>query len=551
MRKLLFVPLVLLAMTNAVRSQMGTTELQQYVDRQLQRVAQLWQENRIEEAMPILETLRATPGIEKLESVWMNLLYNLACAHSRLGHKDQALAALGEAVTAGFSDFGLLQRDTDLDSIRPDPRFQELAGQARAKGQFWDNPVWETPYRPQLSADEMAAGLAKLWAEIKYDFVWYDRLALANWDSLYMAFLPRVRDAQSTLAYFRLLSEMCAHLHDGHTRVNAPNELVPELYYCPPLKTLQVEGRVLITAVLDDSLRKSGIVPGLQIVRIDGTAVKEYAEREFASSISVSTAQALTWQMYSYYLLCGPRQKPVELSLQDAKGREFTRALPRNRVSWAHPPVTYRRVGRNIAYVTLPTFGSDEIARQFDSLFADVATADALILDLRDNTGGNSAVGYAILGCLTDSIFAALRSSERIYRPGHRPYGSPPDSWETELVTWPPNGRKLFSRPVALLIGPATGSAAEDFAVAFEVMKRGKLIGEPTGGSTGQPLTFALPGGLAGIVCVDWCTYPDGKEFVGIGIQPDIIVHSTIKSIRAGRDPVLEAAIQHLEKHGR
>jgi hypothetical protein len=38
-------------------------------------------------------------------------------------------------------------------------------------------------------------------------------------------------------------------------------------------------------------------------------------------------------------------------------------------------------------------------------------------------------------------------------------------------------------------------------------------------------------------------TYPDGKEFVGVGVQPNKLVVPTIADLRANRDTVLEAAL--------
>ena len=77
-------------------------------------------------------------------------------------------------------------------------------------------------------------------------------------------------------------------------------------------------------------------------------------------------------------------------------------------------------------------------------------------------------------------------------------------------------------------------------------MKRGKTIGEPTGGSTGQPLLFALPGGGKARICVKRDLFPDGREFVGKGIQPDISVAPTVSGIRSARDTVLEHALELL-----
>jgi C-terminal processing protease CtpA/Prc len=101
---------------------------------------------------------------------------------------------------------------------------------------------------------------------------------------------------------------------------------------------------------------------------------------------------------------------------------------------------------------------------------------------------------------------------------------------------------------VALLVGPRTFSAAEDFAMAFDVMKRGILVGEATAGSTGQPLVFDLPGGGTARICVKRDSYPDGREFVGKGIQPTIVVAPTVADLRAGRDPVLERAVAALQE---
>jgi transcriptional regulator GlxA family with amidase domain len=53
-------------------------------------------------------------------------LVNVACLEARLGHREQALAALETAVAAGFRARWRLADDEDLDSVRADPRFAAL-----------------------------------------------------------------------------------------------------------------------------------------------------------------------------------------------------------------------------------------------------------------------------------------------------------------------------------------------------------------------------------------------------------------------------------------
>ena len=54
------------------------------------------------------------------------LLYNLGCIHALAGDPEEALECLDRAVAGGLSQKDWLIHDSDLDSIRSHPRFQEL-----------------------------------------------------------------------------------------------------------------------------------------------------------------------------------------------------------------------------------------------------------------------------------------------------------------------------------------------------------------------------------------------------------------------------------------
>ncbi len=52
--------------------------------------------------------------------------YNLACSHALLGDKSEALDALERAIELGYDDREHLEKDSDLDSLRSEPRFVAL-----------------------------------------------------------------------------------------------------------------------------------------------------------------------------------------------------------------------------------------------------------------------------------------------------------------------------------------------------------------------------------------------------------------------------------------
>jgi C-terminal processing protease CtpA/Prc len=92
----------------------------------------------------------------------------------------------------------------------------------------------------------------------------------------------------------------------------------------------------------------------------------------------------------------------------------------------------------------------------------------------------------------------------------------------------------------------ATFSAADGFLVAWKNSGRAKIVGKPNGGSTGQLLSITLPGGGTARVCTKKDTFPDGTEWVGKGIVPDILVHPALADVQAGRDTALERALAFL-----
>lgn len=491
--------------------------------------------------------------------------YNAACAFALAGKTEEAFRYLEQAIARGFTNVEHIKQDSDLNSLHSDPRWQKMIERAESKRKeqqsafwnqkaFWDNPALNTPYKENLSEEEKVAGLSKFWSEVKYNFVNFDLVPDLNWDAVYLSYLPRVRQTKSTLEYYFLLREMCAKLRDGHTNVYFPEALRDEALSRPPITTRLIEDKVLVTNVYDDALKQSGIERGQEVLEVDGIPVKQYAEQRVAPYQSVSTRQDLEVRMYDYALLSGSINNAVELTLRDKQGNTFKKSIPRMKgaeLGKRFPqtqPFAFKLLPGNVAYVALNSFGDNRAAEMFEEKFDEIAKTDALIIDLRENGGGNSGVGYSVIGHLTDKPFKTSRWYTRQYRPTFRAWGRAQDTFGKEAGEASPNGKKLYVKPVIVLTSPRTFSAAEDFAVAFSFMKRGLIIGEPTGGSTGQPLGFSLPGGGGARVCTKRDTFPDGRDFVGVGVQPDKAVKPTVTDFHAGRDTVLEAALVEIKQ---
>jgi C-terminal processing protease CtpA/Prc len=481
------------------------------------------------------------------------LYYNAACASALAGRKESAFDLLEKAIAAGYTKVDAIRADTDLASLHADSRFEALMAQTAnaevRRQRMWDNPAFDTPYQPRLDEDQRVAGLSRLWSEAKFNFASFDLVPDLDWDALYLKTLPEVRAAASTADYYQVLRRFIAQLHDGHSSVRPPVEVANQLDSQPGVRTALVEGRVFIVDLLDPKLADAGVAPGLEITAIEGQPVQAWAQAHVAPYQPASTPQDLASRTYERALLSGPLDQPARVTVRDADGQSRELSLPRmpardfETAVWAGPVFQWRMLPGNIAYMRVLHFGDDSAAAGFREHYDEIAKADGLVIDVRENGGGNSSNGYQLLAMLTDKPFAGSSWQTREYVPAYRAWGRPEGNHAEAASQMQPDGELHYAGPVLVLTSARTYSAAEDFVVAFDAMQRGRIIGQPTGGSTGQPLLFDLPGGGNARVCTKRDRYPDGREFVGVGVQPQVVVAPKAADFLAGRDTVLDAAV--------
>ncbi|MGH9510373.1 MAG: TPR end-of-group domain-containing protein, partial [Terriglobales bacterium] len=72
------------------------------------------------------KALDLTRRARALEPEDSGVLYNVGCNYALLGESEEAMRCLEKAVGLGFGHKEWLANDTDLDSLRSNPRFQTL-----------------------------------------------------------------------------------------------------------------------------------------------------------------------------------------------------------------------------------------------------------------------------------------------------------------------------------------------------------------------------------------------------------------------------------------
>jgi carboxyl-terminal processing protease len=534
---------------------LAETPVQRF-EQQSAQASSLAQQKSYREAAAVLEKMAADPSLTA-QTNWPDRLYDLACAYAMAGAPDKALTTLEDAVAMGaMVEAGDVEKQPDLASLRDNARFKLVVDRLKKRMLLWqDNPAIATAYKPVLSEEEKVAGLSKIWSEARFNFPFFDRISELDWDGAYMAALPQVRATQTTEDYYRVLSRFTALLMDGHTRVLPPTELMDRFNGVTAVDTRLVEGKIMVTGVSDPTLKALGIRTGAEVVSIDGKPALDYAKTEPTPYVFGFTPQDRAVWQYGFQLLRGPVGQPVQLSVKDAHGKTFSAAVPRvhNEGAFGILPkldrtASFKMLPGNIAYLEINWFIDDAGLKALKENFAVASAADGLIIDIRQNGGGNDDNSHDLVKALADKPFQGSNWRTVDYKASYRSWNRPTGWLRSPAPTFQPNPDLHYGKPVVVLISGRTYSAAEDFLVSFISSGRGKLVGETSGGSTGNPMLLRLPGGGMAFICTKDDSFADGRVFEGVGIAPDVTVKPTIADIRAGRDPVIEKAVAMLKK---
>lgn len=249
--------------------------------------------------------------------------------------------------------------------------------------------------------------------------------------------------------------------------------------------------------------------------------------------------------------------------------------------------------GKHVGYIYLPTF--DESGALADHVLSRIIRAlkvfnnraDALVVDITDNTGGNLMFMYAVLSVLTDyplkvPAHKELLIQEDVYKAAlfynlFKGYEiSPAQSQEssetlsgypltkkvveqilsytsTVMQTWEsgarmtdllylfgvdevmPNPDCQFKKPIIVLTNEFNFSCADFFPAIIQDNKRGKIFGKKTAGAGGYVKNYPHTSrfGVQGFSLTASIAYrPDGTPIENLGVTPDLPYNLTINDVR-------------------
>jgi tricorn protease len=365
-------------------------------------------------------------------------------------------------------------------------------------------------------AGEFTQMFEEAWAQMEENF--YDETFRGlDWNKIktrYGAFLPYANSRQDIRV---LLNDMLGELNSSHTGFGTFGDD----------ETVALSNRTVEPGIVFDNKNpftvkrivargpadKKGIniQPGDVLVKVNGNEVNPALDR-------------------SMYFTQPSPDRELRLTFKNATANYDVNIHPATNISnalydeWidANQKSVDEKSKNKIAYTHMKNMGTPELEAFFKDIANDFYKKDALILDLRYNTGGN--VHDEVLRYLSQKTYLKWK-----YRNGSL------------------TGQSNFApadKPIVLLINEQSLSDAEMTAEGFKALKLGTIVGNETyrwivfttGTSLVDGSSLRLP---------SWGCYTlDGKDIEFAGVQPDVKVLNNFDDKMSGRDPQLDKAIE-------
>ncbi len=401
----------------------------------------------------------------------------------------------------------------------------------------------------QLSAADRAQLVAMVWSDARSSAAAWPG-PRADWDSALGAALRAAAPPQSDLLFYRRLARLVALLDDGQARVQPPPTLRSRVAR-PPLLLRSVEHRPFVLDYAEnDEMRVARPERLAEIVAVQGIPAAAWIADSIVPEVAAATPEA-RWARAVAAMLEGEKGTALHLQVSvpggEQRGLSVTRSVSlADRWPLEPPPLRVDSLPDGIVVVRLTALSDPEVVQEFDRAFPAFGGVRGLILDLRDASGDSPGYGDRILARLTTGPFPTVLRRTPQYRPGLRALGSPDSaaSWHTLAADTiaPRSDRPAYTGPLAVLSSALTSGAAEGFLAAFRNTSRGVIIGTTSAGSPGTPLDLALVKRWTMRLSATRDAFPDGTEFSGRGVAPEIPVVETVSDFLAGRDATLERA---------
>lgn len=383
----------------------------------------------------------------------------------------------------------------------------------------------------------------------------------------------KINEPMNSIEFYKAIAPLVSLLKDGHTNVFIPNDLFNECLTFTGKRQFPLVVEIRDNKIFNKkSMIKEVDIPiGAEILSINDIKtekiIKELKKYETGMRDQYKEVKLerdfyfLLWLEYQFL-----DEYKLTYSYGDKKDTVLAKGVHKykldgqlNKLYKYDDKYRYEILDENICYLDFNSFSDYDSFDQFlKGMFKEISekNIENLIIDLRDNGGGNSSLGDLLIYYIYDKPFYMfsridVKISKQIIERDN--WGDVSQIGETVTYNGTPKYRtdieNRFNGRVCVLTNRRTFSSAADFAITIKDFNIGRLIGEETGGLAtcyGDVYYFNLPNSnLSCGVSYKYFVRPNGDE-TSNGVIPHHEVKQDLDDLAFDTDTVLDFAKKYI-----
>ena len=404
-----------------------------------------------------------------------------------------------------------------------------------------------TPEQKRLNIDSFEV----IWSTIR-DQYWDDTFGGVNWVAVHDEYRPQIERAATMNEARTLMSNMMARLGKSHFGM-IPAEVYGDLNTdrnpdrehagTTALDVRVLDGHAIVTSVADGSpAAAEGVRPGWEILSVKGAPLAPSVHR-IAELYAKATTRELYLARSVLAKLSGSPGSVIDIEFLNGSNTPVKKQIvciqPEGSLAhFGYLPSTYvwfksKKLAAETGYIAFNFFlDPSRLMPAFGEAVQSFSGSKGIMIDLRGNPGGLGIMAMGMAGWFLDKPDQRLGTMHMRQAP----------------LKFTVNPRApAFLGPLAILVDGCSGSTSEIFAGGLKDLGRAHIFGTRTAGAALPSAIDRLPNGDAFQHALADYVSEGGRPLEGVGVIPDVEVKLTREALLAGRDPVLDAAIEWIE----
>jgi len=406
----------------------------------------------------------------------------------------------------------------------------------KQQGQLFitNEPFYNELLYPELSYRLLA--LFRYWNIINYFFP-YRELCDQKWSTVLTEMLPEFVYAKNREEYIFACLKLVTKIDDSHGTLS-PNLNIGLLSV--PFEVQFIENQLVVTRFTgNDSYVKEKIKIGDVITSINGESIDAIVKKMLPYTPASNYPVKLRGISSSMFLSGNSTIVNIVVQRDEKtfhfKIRRYDRRLL-NATDYGNPQPDkegYRILDNNIGYVLPPSCKVEEREQGVKKV---LDGTKGVIIDMRCYPSNDYIIPSFKAHLKLRQEYNMMISKPNVSYPGY--------FFMHKLDSISQETKNLHIPKVVIIVNEYTQSAAEDYVMEFQIIPGSVVIGSTTAGADGRVVNFDLPGNIYTRMTGWGVYYPDGSNLQRAGAKIDEVVKPTIAGIKAGRDELLERAIE-------